>query len=335
MSDKPLIIFTHGGGRFANQLLNYANLIAFCLEYPEQFDLINVAFWPYGNLLEKTEKTLCILPTNPTKLSHLTALQQLLDNSPPRLAYYLRRNLLRLAYLGSYLWPNAQGILDGQDLDIKGLVGYFYNSILLDKEEICQQFSQCSLTLLGGFGVRCWPWVKHHQTKIKTYLAFKPKDLQKAQIFINHLRKKYDYLIGIAIRQTDYKIWAKGRYFFPLSQYSQWIKEAEKRFAHKGRIGFLVTSDRALFPHQLGELDVEIGTGNQTYQGHYIEDMIELSLCDLIMTPPSTFSTWAAFMGNVPLLPLYEISQAIAATEILNSPLFDALNHPHLSIAVK
>ena len=32
-----------------------------------------------------------------------------------------------------------------------------------------------------------------------------------------------------------------------------------------------------------------------------IEDLYALSLCDYIIGPPSTFSMWASFYGNVPL----------------------------------
>jgi hypothetical protein len=34
--------------------------------------------------------------------------------------------------------------------------------------------------------------------------------------------------------------------------------------------------------------------------GHFIEDLYALASCDYIIGPPSTFSQWASFYGNVP-----------------------------------
>ncbi|HAX17707.1 MAG TPA: hypothetical protein DCY00_03825 [Actinobacteria bacterium] len=36
-------------------------------------------------------------------------------------------------------------------------------------------------------------------------------------------------------------------------------------------------------------------------QNHFIEDLYSLALCDYIFGPPSTFSMWASFYGEVPL----------------------------------
>jgi hypothetical protein len=62
---KKLIIFTHGGGRLANQLTNYAHLFAFWTENKEEFDVINLAFGPYSELFENIKSsTVGYLPEN-------------------------------------------------------------------------------------------------------------------------------------------------------------------------------------------------------------------------------------------------------------------------------
>jgi hypothetical protein len=53
---------------------------------------------------------------------------------------------------------------------------------------------------------------------------------------------------------------------------------------------------------------------------HFVEDLYLLSKCDYIMGPPSTFSGWASFYGNVPLYMLKEIDTKIS-DEIFNSKL--------------
>src|SRR5579864_4476042 len=48
------IIFTRGGGRFANQLMNFGHLIGLAEEYPG-LRITDYAFWPYADLCNGTE----------------------------------------------------------------------------------------------------------------------------------------------------------------------------------------------------------------------------------------------------------------------------------------
>lgn len=48
------------------------------------------------------------------------------------------------------------------------------------------------------------------------------------------------------------------------------------------------------------------------------DDQTLMSQCDYIIGPPSTFSTWASFMGKVPLLHLYSAGQKVKLSEFVN-----------------
>jgi hypothetical protein len=63
--------------------------------------------------------------------------------------------------------------------------------------------------------------------------------------------------------------------------------------------------------------------------------MAELSQCDMIMTPPSTFGVWAAFLGDIPILPLCDPSQVVSKQNLLYNNIFDAVFHPEMSVLVK
>ena len=43
--------------------------------------------------------------------------------------------------------------------------------------------------------------------------------------------------------------------------------------------------------------------------GHKIEDLAALSMCDKIMGAPSTYSWWAAFVAEIPLLHIWDASK--------------------------
>ncbi|MGK7931023.1 MAG: glycosyl transferase family 11 [Microcystaceae cyanobacterium] len=337
MTKKPLIIFTHGGGRLANQLLCYANLLAFLIENNCNTTLINWSFFPYEYLLETpTHRLLSLEGFSFYLLKALNLFALLLKYLPSPISVRLNYYFLKALYLVSNIFSNMKGMIaDDRKIYYKFKFMAEYNSRLsLEEDSVVKKIQQTPTTLLGGFNIRCWSLVRKHQDKVKDYLHFKQEYFDQAGKFIQELRQKHDYLIGVSIRQTDYKTWADGRYFFETKQYIEWIKKAQTRFSDKKNIGFIIASDNAQDLSLFEDLPVYLGTGNILKGGNYVEDMIELSMCDLILTPPTTFSAWASFMGKVPLLPLYDTKQNIFQTELLYDSIFDALQHHHLSMGV-
>ena len=98
---------------------------------------------------------------------------------------------------------------------------------------------------------------------------------------------------------------------------------------------FLVVSDEKQLTQNFLGLNVSFGTGSATGPGHYIENLVELSFCDLILSPPSTFSVVAAYLGNVPILPITGDETDLAETNILHDNIFSARLDPHFSSSVK
>jgi hypothetical protein len=59
----------------------------------------------------------------------------------------------------------------------------------------------------------------------------------------------------------------------------------------------------------LADLNVTWGSG------HLVEDMYAFAGCDYLVGPPSTFTTWASFYGQVPLCRLTAADGEIQFTE--------------------
>src|ERR1019366_8455995 len=109
--------------------------------------------------------------------------------------------------------------------------------------------------------------------------------------------------VGVHIRQSDYRQWDNGRFYFSTAQYAGWIRQLVD--LHPGRrIAVVVASDEWQDPAQFAGLPIYPATGNPNAGGHWFENWIELSLCDIVVCPPSTFSATAAFLGEVPLWPV-------------------------------
>jgi hypothetical protein len=85
---------------------------------------------------------------------------------------------------------------------------------------------------------------------------------------------------------------------------------------HEGkRVGFLICSNAKLRGSDFARFNHTFGSD------HLIEDMYSFAKCDLILGPPSTYTMWAAFYGNVPLYMIEDIDA---------EPRFDA-SHTFLS----
>jgi hypothetical protein len=111
-------------------------------------------------------------------------------------------------------------------------------------------------------------------------------------------RRRGAVLVGVLIRQTDYKRWEEGRYFFTYAMYAEIMRE----LAGEENVQFLVTSDSPLDLALFQGLDVILATGRAGAEGHFMESFFELSLCDIILSPPSSVALMAAYVGKGQLL---------------------------------
>ena len=337
---RKLIIFTHGVGRFGNQSIAYGHLIAFLLENQDKFDLINMAFWDYAHLLESTSKSqLCTMPTEHQRWQYFKYIRYLRQIKFPRGAERFRTNLIRLIYAiyGNPLSNRygIQSVLVDDTSTISNIMGTRQDRLDLNNPDDLDIFDRSDVTLLAGWGIRSWSLFEKHQNSIRQWMKIDHKYTEIGQKFITNVRNSCDFIIGVSIRQGDYQTWANGKYFFRVEQYIEWMKQAQSIFEESyQRIGFVIASDEPQDIKRFCGLNVYFSTGIAGGSGHYIESIVELSLCDIIMTPPSTFSAWAAFMGDIPILAVYERDQIIDQNDVQSRHIYDAIVHPHLSVSV-
>lgn len=108
-------------------------------------------------------------------------------------------------------------------------------------------------------------------------------------------------LVGVHVRRTDYRDWKDGRYFYGNDVYERVIGEMQGliygvRFA-------VFTDDPESLSSQLARLNSQPTTPER--------DQWLMSKCDYLIGPPSTFTSWASFMGKVPLLHIMDKTQKV------------------------
>jgi hypothetical protein len=137
------------------------------------------------------------------------------------------------------------------------------------------------------------------QTKKELQYIFRPRKeiTDKAEAMIADIRKNADIVVGIHIRQGDYKTFKGGRYFYTLEEYHAFMLRIKKSFSDK-HVVFFISSNESFSTDIFDDCDCHRFSKEPSGD---ILDLHTLSLCDYIFGPWSTYSRWASFIGEKPL----------------------------------
>jgi hypothetical protein len=281
-------------GRLANRMVLFANLIAFAEEHGCR--LVNFTFHTYADLFTTTRKDFyCQFPpaTRRSFWDLIPPLGRLLRRL--RLPYQLVRNASRLSERFGLFGKRVVTIREfpGQDIT------------RLDDPELLSRLRGARTAFFYGWSFRSPELVRRHAEKIRAY--FQPvEDIARAsRAAVTRLRAQAEIVVGVHLRCGDYRTWKNGQYFYPVEQYAAWMRSMVAKFPGK-RVAFLVASDE---PRTLEEFP---GLTAGFCPGSPVADIYALAGCDYIFGPPSTYSQWASFYGNTPLLQLESREVVIA-----------------------
>jgi hypothetical protein len=278
------IVIARRIGRLGNRLILSSHFMAFAREHGAR--VLNPAFAEYGRYFEGTRHDL--------------------------LCAYPRRSIAAPA------WPWLRRLVSGMYYyPTRALVGAGCKNVPLKIVRLTTG-QRCELTSDAWLGwvrqrryvfVLGWDFrdaaaVRRQAAAIRAY--FQPVEEHQRAIaaVIRRARGEGDVLVGLHIRQGDYARYMQGRYFYSPEQYCAITRQIVELFAPR-KVSFFVCSDAPQRPENFPGLAVTLGTG------HVVEDMYALSRCDYLIGPPSTFTGWASFYGDVPLCPLEIPNQPI------------------------
>jgi hypothetical protein len=278
---KKVIILQHGGGELANQLWNFVSIYAYCLE--KKFNCQNYSFFEYGDYFDipLENNIINFIFFKPFKNHHKR--RNNFKNKFWRFIYKIYEKttavFLKKRIISSvnskreifYLPPTKE---------IKKLSN-------LEKDEKPIYFI--------GWLFRNPEGLKRFRKEIIKYFRPKNKYIIQPEAEVKKLRKKYKNVIGVHIRQGDYKTFKGGKYFIPQNRVIKILKEYLSKNKKKSKETiFMITSD--------GKIDEKIFSNINFKINHKspIEDLYLLSLCDTVIGSDSSFGNFAAFYGNKP-----------------------------------
>ena len=152
------------------------------------------------------------------------------------------------------------------------------------------------LCFIQGWQYRGDKLLLKHRNDVKLFFKIEEKYQIQLNNFWGKNFKDGETVVGIHIRRGDYQTFENGKYFYSVSQYANLITELAKLFQEKNP-HFMVCSNESI-----RFADEEIKSLKITYApGHELLDLHCLVNCHFIAGPPSTYSMWASFYGNVPL----------------------------------
>jgi len=316
------IVHTHGGGRFGNQLLLFAHLIALA-DAHQDVEVVHVPFWPYASLCEGTvHNPLCLYPPEPPRYrwarpiptltrAFASALPDRVDRS---ISYRLPRLLHRVAR--------------GRSIDLD----FAPSTTDLEAPEFVARLTRARWLLLAGYNLRAWHAFDAAADRIRTFLRPVARFRDAADAFLAPLRRRHHPLVGLHIRRTDYRVWQNGRFFFDDDRYLRWIDQMRVRWGPT--TGFVLSADE---PVDRGRFDAAFcywSDGTAGGPGHYLDAMATLGRCDIVAAAPSTFAAWTAFFGDKPLLPLGPYTDA-AVESTIDRVWTAGRTHPTMSVAIR
>ena len=269
-----MVIIGKKYGRLANRLWMFSYFISNSIEY--NYKLVYRNFDEYINHFESTGKNKFLGYNIKTRLSQFIVLDYLL--------YWTSQLWIEIIQKWkptgkSYKVYKIKKTGNGFDLNDSN----FVNDALTKKVIIRD----------GGLFYRDNKNLVNHSEKLK--FIFTPLKKYQTNILklIRPIKEKNKLLIGVHLRKYDFRRFLGGKYFFHDSVYLSNMKILEEHFGEN--VCFLLCSDEPINKNYFKSTDFIVGSG------HFIEDLYSFAQCDYLIGPPSSFTLWASFYGNVPL----------------------------------
>jgi hypothetical protein len=167
------------------------------------------------------------------------------------------------------------------------------------------QMADAKIVFVHGWRIRAPESVRRHAGLIREYFRPIAEYEQASRRAVERLRQAADVVVGVHVRLGDNWKWRGGRYYFPVSQHVVWMRELAGQFpGHK--VSFLICSDEPRTEAEFPGLSMGLGPGSA------VGDLYALARCDYIMGPPSTYTQWASFYGEKPLLHLSNSNDSVS-----------------------
>ena len=287
-----MIIICEKWGQLGNRMFIFAHFVANALEY--NYKVFNPAFDEYAEFFQSWSNNIYISYPN---------INRSFSIMPKNIRHVLRKSIYTVCSKISSLLikMNFRKSFIHEIVSLNDENGE-YN---LNDEVFLNLIGSKKIIFVKGWLFRDKVNFSKHSAEIKNLFAPESTHENNVNALINSIRDNCDFIIGIHIRHGDYKTYQDGKYYYSYEKYGKIMENIVALFPGK-RIHFLICSNEKITGTIFDKFEFTCGTN------HFIEDMYALAKCDFIAGPPSTYTTWASFYGNVPLYVIQDTDIPIA-----------------------
>ncbi|MEI6346130.1 MAG: alpha-1,2-fucosyltransferase [bacterium] len=137
--------------------------------------------------------------------------------------------------------------------------------------------------------------IRKHHHKIVGIIAPTMSISKKVDSLLEPLRSKYAHVVGVHIRQSDYKTFKNGKYFVDQVRFVEILREYLRNYGKSAQeVGFVVASDGPVDLSLFYELNVTVSKND------VVTDLFTLASCNAVIGSDSTLSHFAAYYGDIP-----------------------------------
>jgi hypothetical protein len=280
-----MIIVARRFGQLGNRLILSSHLIAAAREYGVGF--ANPSFAEYAHLFQGTANDLwCRFPS---------------ESNSSRIPIYRQRRLLEkfVECIEKSFWSahlrkfpyHLRRLQDGDTCDLAG-------------DEFADEVRGGRSILISGWQYRSQTLLEKHGHEIRQHFQIVEKHRRIVDAVSGELHRDSDLVVGIHMRQGDYKFWRGGQFFYSSRQYAALMHSIVEQFPTRS-IKFLLCTNGKF--NQVDFKGLKVTTG----PGHLVEDMYSLAETDFMVGPPSTYTEWASFYGQKPLFVMDSVDMQI------------------------
>ncbi len=258
-----MIIIAHKYGQLGNRLAYLRVYISFALEH--NIKILDLSFDEYSKYFMGT----CC---NVLRINNI-------------LSRLLRNVITMLINLG--LISNNNKLLSLVETDDN-------RHVRLIDSAIAEMCIENNVIIYDGWPIINWNLVKKHDSEIRSFFSLVDGIANKVKSFIEQVKEADEILVGVHIRQGDYKNWNSGKHYFNSTDYVRIMRKVLEMHPNS-IVKFIISTNEHQDWGLFSEFNYVCAPGNA------VEDMYILAECDEIYGPQSSFSGWASFFGDVPL----------------------------------
>ncbi len=264
-----MLVIADRCGRLGNRLWTFANTLAWGME--NGCSVLNPGFAEYAQQFPESRRH-CRTPgwLAPGRLGRRFA-----ATTPPSAWDLLFRVNLRLRAWRYLAVPDGGSL----DLDSAGRSG---------------SMRPGAVAFLTGLYCLAPVSLRKHSESVRSFFRPAAALCRQAEGVLESARRRADLVVGVHVRQGDYRTYCDGVMFYTSEEYADQMRRLLSLWPGRA-VAFVVCSDEAQPPRLFDGLDVHQGPGSP------VADLQTLALCDVVVGPSSTFSRWASFCGGKPL----------------------------------